>query len=63
MERNQSEANERITEYHCCDNCTHKFSVPADAHFSKWVLTCRLKRSELNPAGGLTRCPVWKEDI
>ena len=63
MERNQRKTNERIIEYHTCDTCEHKFSVPADKKFSKWVLTCRKKRPELNPSGGLTRCPVWEGDL
>jgi len=52
-----------IIEYHTCDTCEYKFSVPTDPNFRKWELACQLKRKEVNPSGGLTRCPVWKEDV
>lgn len=54
---------ESITEYHTCDTCEYKFSVPLDKHFKNWGVACRRKRSEVNSYGGLTRCPVWKGDI
>ena len=52
-----------ILEYHTCDTCEYKFSVPVDPDFRKWELACTRKRSEVNRDGGLTRCPVWKEDV
>lgn len=61
MERNQGKTTE-ITEYHTCGTCEYKMSVPVSSDFSKWELACQRKRSEVNPYGGLTRCPIWKED-
>lgn len=51
-----------IEEYHTCSTCVYRMSVPVDPDFRKWELACKRKRSEVNPSGGLTRCPIWKED-
>jgi len=53
----------KIIEYHTCDTCEYKFGVPVDPDFRKWELACQLKMKEVNPSGGLTRCPRWKSDI
>jgi len=55
--------NEEIVEYHTCDTCEFKFTVPSRDDLSKWKLACSKKRREVNSNGGLTRCPIWKESI
>ncbi|MBQ6344991.1 MAG: hypothetical protein IJI96_02650 [Methanobrevibacter sp.] len=52
-----------IEEYHTCGTCEWKFPVPTDPNFQKWELACSKKRKEVNPSGGLTKCPIWKEEI
>lgn len=52
-----------ITEYHTCDTCEFKFSVPTRENLSKWELACSQRRKYINSSGGLTRCPYWKEAI
>lgn len=51
-----------ITEYHLCSECKYKISVPVDHKLRKWELACKEKRVEVNPSGGITRCPIWKEE-
>lgn len=53
----------KISEYHCCSECRHKISVPSRLDMDKWELACLKKRSEVNRSGGLTRCPVWEEEV
>lgn len=50
-----------IIEYHLCSECTYKISVPVDPKFRAWELACTEKRSEVNPSGGPTNCPIFKE--
>lgn len=50
-----------IEEYHCCETCRHHMSVPSSFDMTKWELVCKRRRSEVNPSGGLTRCPIWKD--
>lgn len=57
----QGENAEGITEYHLCSECVEALSVPTDPKFRVWELACKRKRSEVNPDGGLTRCPVFQE--
>ena len=52
-----------IIEYHLCSQCEYKVSVPVDYKFQKWELACLKKRKEVNPSGGITSCPHFKEDV
>lgn len=51
-----------ITEYHCCNDCEHKCIVPVSIHQDRWELACLKNRKEVNREGGLTNCPVWKDE-
>ncbi len=52
-----------IEEYHLCNDCEYRIYVPTDPKFRSWEIACKHKRSEVNSSGGLTSCPVFKEDV
>ena len=57
----QGKNQQSINEYHLCSECTYMLSVPIDPKFRAWELVCEQKRSEVNPEGGLTSCPIFQE--
>ncbi len=58
----QGKNQQSITEYHVCSECIYRISVPSSFDMRKWECACIKKRDEVNRSGGLTRCPIFKEN-